>query len=85
MVGWEPTDNESLLLDISGLGHLFGSETALVEAVGYDLRRLGLTSHAAVADTVGAAWAPAKYCKLQIADCRFQIAAGGREFPGPVW
>ena len=31
IVGLEPTDRESLLLDITGLAHLFGGETALAE------------------------------------------------------
>ena len=29
IVGLEPSDSESILLDITGLGHLFGGETAL--------------------------------------------------------
>ena len=73
IVGWEPTDSESLLLDITGLAHLFGGEAALAEAIVRELAPLGLAVRVAVADTIGAAWAAAKYCKLKIANCKLQI------------
>ena len=61
IVGLEPTDRESILLDITGLAHLFGGEAALAEAIVRDFARLGLAVRVAVADTIGAAWAAAHY------------------------
>ena len=61
IVGLEPTDRESILLDIAGLAHLFGGETAFCEAVIRDLARQGLAARVAIADTIGAAWAGAHY------------------------
>ena len=61
IVGLEPTDSESILLDITGLAHLFGGETALAEAIVRDFARLGLAARVAIADTIGAAWAAAHY------------------------
>jgi protein ImuB len=59
LVGLQPPDG--LVLDISGCAHLFGGEAAL----GRDLvRRLSaqrLHVRAAIADTVGCAWAVARY------------------------
>jgi protein ImuB len=51
----EPPD--SLVLDITGGAHLFGGEPRMVRQVLADFRRLGFLARAAVADTVGAAWA----------------------------
>ena len=73
IVGLEPTDRESILLDITGLAHLFGGETALCEAIVRDLARRGLAVRVAIADTIGAAWAVAHYCKLQIENCKLTI------------
>ena len=53
IVGLEPTDNASILLDITGLAHLFGGEAALCEAIVGDFGRLGLSIRVAVADTIG--------------------------------
>jgi protein ImuB len=61
LIGLEPTDGESVLLDITGLAHLFGGEAALGEAIAGDLNQLGLAVRVAVADTVGAAWAAARW------------------------
>lgn len=59
LVGIASPDDESLLLDISGLEHLFGSERALAEQLAEGLRRQGLYAQLAIADTVGAAFAAA--------------------------
>ena len=72
-VGFEPADPHSVFLDITGLAHLFGGETAMAEAIVRDLAQLGYTVRAAVADTIGAAWAAVNYCRLQIADCRLSL------------
>jgi protein ImuB len=60
VVGFEPTDRANILLDITGLAHLFGGETALADAIVRGFKQLGLRIHLAIADTLGAAWAIAK-------------------------
>ena len=55
------TKPSSLMLDISGCAHLFGGETALTELLYNDCSRLHLTVHIGVADTLGGAWALARY------------------------
>ena len=52
---------DSLLCDITGATHLFGCESALVQATKKQLAHLGLVARIAVADSVGAAWAMAHY------------------------
>jgi protein ImuB len=52
---------ETLLLDATSLAPLYGSEELLVSQVVQGLRRLGLDVRAALAATVGAAWALAHY------------------------
>ncbi len=51
LVGIEAPDN--LLLDVTGLAPLFGSEQALVEQVARAFGRLGLRTRIALADTIG--------------------------------
>ncbi len=51
----------SLVVDLTGCAHLFGGEEPLLEQVQLDCANLGLTVHAGIADTVGAAWALARY------------------------
>ena len=53
IVGFEPTDRRSVLLDISGLAHLFGGERALGIRVARHFRGLGLTLRAAFATFEG--------------------------------
>ena len=72
IVGFDPADRRSVFLDITGLAHLFGGETAMAEAIVRDLARLGYTVRLAVADTLGAAWAAVHYCKSQNENCKMQ-------------
>ena len=65
ILGLEPTDPRSLLLDITGLAHLFGGENGLAGEIVRDFVRLGLNIHLAVADTIGAAWAAARFRKAE--------------------
>ncbi len=58
-VAAEPPD--ALLLDISGCAHLFGGEASLVQEMTAATADLGLTARCGLADTVGAAWALARY------------------------
>lgn len=51
----------SILADISGLANLFGSEYRLVSQATEHCRKLGYLATAAVADSVGQAWALARY------------------------
>jgi len=46
-----------LVLDITGVAHLFGGERDMLVHVIRRLRKLGFTVSGAIADTVGAAWA----------------------------
>ncbi|SFG87739.1 protein ImuB [Palleronia marisminoris] len=50
-----------LLADVTGCAHLFGGEAALLAQIEGDCATLGLTVQAGLADTVGAAWALARY------------------------
>ncbi len=58
LVGLEDSETpDSLFLDITGGAHLFGGEPRMVRQVVADFRRWGFLARAAVADTIGAAWA----------------------------
>lgn len=62
LVGLEDADlPETLLLDVTGLAALYGSEEKLVARVAEQFSRRGLTVCLALADTVGAAWALSHY------------------------
>ena len=61
LVGLDPPDG--LLLDITGCAHLFGGEEALRRDIVARLARQGFSARAAVADTVGCAWAVARYAE----------------------
>jgi protein ImuB len=51
----------ALVVDLTGCAHLFGGEAALLDQIGADCDDLGLTVHSGIADTLGAAWALARY------------------------
>ena len=59
LVGLHPPDG--LILDISGCAHLFGGEARLSGDLVHRMRARGVQARAAVADTVGCAWAMAHY------------------------
>ncbi len=50
-----------LVIDLTGCAHLFGGEVALLQQAEADCADLGLSVQAGIADTVGAAWALARY------------------------
>ena len=52
---------DGLLLDISGCTHLYGGERALVADLGDRLDNAGFAWSLAIAGTIGAAWAAARY------------------------
>jgi protein ImuB len=57
---------DGLLLDIGGCAHLFGGEERLRDDVVWRLTRFGFATSAAVADTIGAAFAAAHFSSLTI-------------------
>ncbi|TAN13680.1 MAG: DNA polymerase Y family protein [Chitinophagaceae bacterium] len=58
-VALDPPDG--LLLDITGCPHLWGGERAYLKDLVLKLRGMGYDARAAIADTIGAAWAVARY------------------------
>jgi protein ImuB len=58
---------DGLLLEITGAGHLFGGEHLMLAEMATRLRRMGFDSRMAVAPTVGAAWAIARFAPHGIA------------------
>lgn len=52
---------DGLVIDLTGCAHLFGGEAALAEQIELDCADLGLTVCIGVADTLGAAWALARF------------------------
>ena len=52
---------ESLLLDITGCAHLFGGEAGLAGRAEADATGFGLSLRLGIADTLGAAWAVARF------------------------
>jgi protein ImuB len=66
IVGFDPADRGNVFLDFTGLAHLFGGEAVMAEAIVRDLAQFGYAVRAAVADTIGAAWAAVHYCGREI-------------------
>jgi len=52
---------EGLVIDLTGCAHLFGGEMGLIGEVEADCAHLGVSVRVGVADTVGAAWALARF------------------------
>ena len=62
VVGIEPAAvPDSLMLDVTGLTHLFGGEVALMEKIVGHFQRRELAVRVSIADTLGAAWAIAHF------------------------
>ncbi len=59
-----------LTLDISGCAHLFGGETQMVSQIEAECAALKLTVCVGVADTLGAAWALARFAGQQTVSLR---------------
>ena len=57
------TDPDGILLDITGCCYLWGGEDAYLEHITNRLQSSGYTVKAAIADTIGAAWALSRYGK----------------------
>ncbi|MEJ6009190.1 DUF6504 family protein [Novosphingobium aquae] len=59
---WSAIDPpDGIIIDVTGVSHLFGGEAALLGDAGRRLIARGLTVRAAIAPTAGAAWALAHY------------------------
>jgi protein ImuB len=54
-----------LILDVSGCAHLWGSEETYLKEIANKLKGLGYHVRAAMADTIGAAWAVCHYGKIK--------------------
>jgi protein ImuB len=59
---------DGILMDVTGCPHLFGGERAMLADIKNRLARAGITACAAMAETVGAAWALARYKAGSIVD-----------------
>ncbi|WP_300519786.1 DNA polymerase Y family protein [Aliiroseovarius sp.] len=57
---------DGLVLDITGCAHLFGGEAAMLDEVARDCTTLGLSMRGGIADTVGAAWALARFAGAEV-------------------
>lgn len=68
----------ALVLDITGCAHLFGGEVGLAERIERDLTTMGMTLRLGVADTVGAAWALARFSGGQAGAAQIGIGQGNR-------
>jgi len=55
-----------LVLDITGVSHLFGGEAAMLRLLLTRLRTLGYTVAGAIAPTIGAAWAISHFARSQV-------------------
>jgi protein ImuB len=55
---------DGLILDISGCAHLWGGEQAYLKTIVTNLSSRGYHVRAAIADTIGTAWAIARYGKI---------------------
>ncbi len=73
MVDARAAAQEGLLIDMTGGAHLFGGEAALLADIRARLKRAGIASRVAIADTPAAAWGLARYSTFDEA-----IASAGR-------
>ncbi|KKB85657.1 hypothetical protein VW29_06460 [Devosia limi DSM 17137] len=55
-----------LVLDITGVAHLFGGEAPMLRTLLTRLRALGYTVAGAIASTIGAAWAVSHFARSQV-------------------
>ena len=67
--GRGPGGGAGVLIDVSGCCHLFGGEAALLEDLQARLTSLGYAARAAMADTIGAAWAMARFAASSAHPC----------------
>jgi protein ImuB len=58
---------DGLLMDVTGVTHLWGGEAAMLDDLVARLAANGIPARAALADTAGAAWALARFSEVRIA------------------
>ena len=61
---------DGLTVDLSGCTHLFGGEEALLSVLETDCADMGLSVQMGIADTLGAAWALARYAGQEVTSDR---------------
>jgi protein ImuB len=75
---WVAVDSpDGLFLDASGVAHLFGGEAGLTADIEKRFRALGFTVRLAIAGTLGAAWALARYASRSFASSAWREALAG--------
>jgi len=52
---------DGILLDVSGCSHLWGGDLPYLQAMAVSLRKNGYAAHLAMADSIGTAWAVARF------------------------
>jgi len=72
-VAVDPPDG--LILDISGCAHLWGGELSYIKTIIHRLYKGGYNVRAAIADTIGAAWAVARFGNRLIVETKNQANA----------
>lgn len=65
-----PDAPDGLVIDLTGCAHLFGGEDGLAEQLTQDCADLGLTVSFGIADTLGAAWALARFSRQDAGHAR---------------
>ena len=61
---WTAPDGvDGIKIEITGCAHLWGGESALAADLSARLERQGVAGHVAIADTLGAAWAYARFAE----------------------
>ena len=79
------SENDGMMLDISGCAHLFGGETAMRKDIVRRLTAQGFTARTGVAGTVGAAWALARFAaKRDIEDDTHSPGSPPKSTPSPA-
>ncbi len=63
---WWRSIPDGVLLDITGCAHLFGGETALIENLVARVTGFGFACRVGLADTIGAAWAVARFAQAHV-------------------
>ncbi|NVO56077.1 DNA polymerase Y family protein [Rhodobacteraceae bacterium B1Z28] len=61
---------DGLVIDLSGCAHLFGGENTLLSVIETDCADMGLSVQMGIADTLGAAWALARYAGQEVTSDR---------------
>ena len=74
----EGPEPQSLLVDVTGIGALEGGEAALAERVLGEFHQRGLSVRIAIADTLAAAWAVARY-RLWAVGCGLKVTKNEEE------